>query len=617
MDTLVGSGTLQFGHFRFDRHARKLSRQNAAGDWDPVALGSRASEVLAVLTNKPGEVVSRDAIMDAVWPGVAVEPNNMTVQMAALRRVLDEGGPGESCIQTVPGRGYRFISDITRTVEAALSPTFGPAADPGLAKAATRWWRLRWRGRGAGSGGRTVAGAVADPKRPAPAGLQVPSQAYLMARVVVLLVGGIAGVAWWMLHSTTAPPPSATVGLATAQDRRQSVIVVPFENSSGIAEQDAVAAAITYELTDHLARRHDGPVIPATVVAAHGGKMVDPSAVGRQYGVHFVLVGNARRQDGRLIASAIVYETAGGQRVWSRQFDRQDGPDTQEAIVQSIYESFFQVSVDEEGERAMREHPNSLDARDLILAALSTRLATETKAHIDEKIALIERALTFEPNNFKALERQARLRSARVMAGYSSDPTADLTIAANAADHMLTINANSLLSLRAKSFVLRAQRNWSEAEAVLRRAIDLQPTEANRRAELGVVLLAEGRHLEALESFQKAKRLAGGSDPVYRYEANIAMAELALDQFAAAIAAARQSLSGYPPNSGRFGEVPWLALIAAESGSGEDDAARADLHKFLATSRALGSIAEIEKWPTFGANPKLLDGLRRAGMPAE
>jgi tetratricopeptide (TPR) repeat protein len=203
------------------------------------------------------------------------------------------------------------------------------------------------------------------------------------------------------------------------------------------------------------------------------------------------------------------------------------------------------------------------------------------------------------------------------MNGYSSDPTADLAIAAKAADRLLAIDPNDIDSLRAKAFVLRAQGRWSEAEAVLRRVIDLHPTEANRHWELGLVLMAEGRHQEALASFQTAKRFAGGGDPVFYIDANIAMAELAIGQFDAAIALAQRSLSEYPPDSGRLGEVPWLALIAAETSSGEDAAARADLQKFLATSRSWGSMAAIEKWPTFAVNPKLLDGLRRAGMPAE
>jgi class 3 adenylate cyclase/TolB-like protein len=225
------------------------------------------------------------------------------------------------------------------------------------------------------------------------------SRTVLIAGVVGLLACGAAGVGWWMLHGTTAPTTSSTVASATAQDRRQSVIVLPFENSSGDPTHDGVAAALTRELTDDLARRHDGPVVPTMVAAAYRGKMVDPSATGRQHDVHFALVGSARRQDGRLIVSAIVYETASGRRVWSQQYDRQDGPGAQEAIVQAIFESFWQVSVDEEAARATREHPNSLDARDLIMTGLSTPLASPTKAHYDERIALIDRALALAPNN--------------------------------------------------------------------------------------------------------------------------------------------------------------------------------------------------------------------------
>jgi DNA-binding winged helix-turn-helix (wHTH) protein/TolB-like protein/Tfp pilus assembly protein PilF len=599
------SAAVQFGDFLLDRSAGGLFRLDEKGRAIPITLGSRALDLLCVLVARQGRLVSKQAIMDAVWPSTAVEDHNLTVHISALRRVLDEGRAEGSCIQTVPGRGYRFVIPVRRHEENSTDGDSGgaPFADD----------------IGNSHVGKPAKVLPEPPaaENPTPAPIRVRWRAVLMAGIVGLLVCGTAGVGWWMLQGTTALVASSTVASATVQDRRLSVIVLPLENSSGDPAQDSVAAAITRELTDLLARRNGGPVIPASVAAAYRGKMMDPSATGRQHDVHFALVGSARRRDGRLIVSAIVYEIPSGRRTWSRQFDRQDGLDAQEAIVQAIYESFWQVSVDEEGERAMREHPNSLDARDLIFASQSIRLTTPTKAHLDERIALIERALALEPNNFEGLEQQARFRSARVVSGYSSDPTADLTIAAKAADHLLTIDANHLFSLRAKSFVLRAQGNWSEAEAVLHRAIDLQPTEANRRAELGQVLMAEGRHQEALESLQKAKRLAGGSDPVFLYDANIAMAELGIGQFAGAIASARQSLSGYPPNSGRLGEVPWLALIAAESGSGQDDTARADLQKFLAMPRSWHSMVEIEKWPAFAANPKLLDGLRRAGMPAD
>jgi tetratricopeptide (TPR) repeat protein len=107
---------------------------------------------------------------------------------------------------------------------------------------------------------------------------------------------------------------------------------------------------------------------------------------------------------------------------------------------------------------------------------------------------------------------------------------AGLAIADNAANHALLIQPNSVLALRAKAFALRAQGKWQEAEAVLHRMIDLQPTEANSHWELGQVLMAEGRQQEALECFEATKRFAGGSDSVFIYDAYLAMAELALGQ---------------------------------------------------------------------------------------
>src|SRR6516225_2143411 len=114
MDAPVEGERLVFGDFRLEPRSGRLSRRDAAGAWVPVPIGSRAVEILRVLLDSPGAVVSKDAIMDAVWPSIAVEPNNLTVQIAALRRVLDASRDGESCIQTVPGRGYRIDLGVTR-----------------------------------------------------------------------------------------------------------------------------------------------------------------------------------------------------------------------------------------------------------------------------------------------------------------------------------------------------------------------------------------------------------------------------------------------------------------------------------------------------------------------
>jgi TolB-like protein/Flp pilus assembly protein TadD len=80
----------------------------------PVALGSRALDLLGLLVDRQGELVSKDVIMEAVWPGMVVEEGNLTVQISTLRRILDQNREDGSCIQTVPGRGYRFIAPVRR-----------------------------------------------------------------------------------------------------------------------------------------------------------------------------------------------------------------------------------------------------------------------------------------------------------------------------------------------------------------------------------------------------------------------------------------------------------------------------------------------------------------------
>ena len=102
MDAPVDGERLLFDNFRLEPWAGRLFRRDATGGWEPVPIGARALDILRVLLKAPGVVVSRDAIMDAVWPGIAVEPSNLTVQIAALRRILDESRGGDSSSRPSP-----------------------------------------------------------------------------------------------------------------------------------------------------------------------------------------------------------------------------------------------------------------------------------------------------------------------------------------------------------------------------------------------------------------------------------------------------------------------------------------------------------------------------------
>jgi DNA-binding winged helix-turn-helix (wHTH) protein len=78
----------------------------------PVRVGSRALEILIALLEHPGEQVSKQDLMDRVWPNIFVEAANLTVHISALRRTLRDGRDGNRFIINIPGRGYSFVAPI-------------------------------------------------------------------------------------------------------------------------------------------------------------------------------------------------------------------------------------------------------------------------------------------------------------------------------------------------------------------------------------------------------------------------------------------------------------------------------------------------------------------------
>jgi DNA-binding winged helix-turn-helix (wHTH) protein len=104
------SRQVSFGPFRLLPYQRLLLQ----GD-QQVFLGSRALDILTVLVERPGELVTRAELMSRAWPDTVVVPANLAVHVAALRRALGDGKEGQRYVVTVPGRGYRFVAPVAFT----------------------------------------------------------------------------------------------------------------------------------------------------------------------------------------------------------------------------------------------------------------------------------------------------------------------------------------------------------------------------------------------------------------------------------------------------------------------------------------------------------------------
>lgn len=113
--------------FRFDRFLVQREARRLLVDGSPVKLGSRAFGMLLALIERHDRIVSKNELLDTVWPGVAVEEGNLQVHMVALRKVL-----GQDAIATIPGRGYKFAAPL----EGSANPASAAPPPPANAKIA-------------------------------------------------------------------------------------------------------------------------------------------------------------------------------------------------------------------------------------------------------------------------------------------------------------------------------------------------------------------------------------------------------------------------------------------------------------------------------------------------
>jgi DNA-binding winged helix-turn-helix (wHTH) protein/tetratricopeptide (TPR) repeat protein len=128
-----------FGPFRLDATAEILFRGA-----EPLPVGRRAVGLLRLLVEQPGVPVSKDALVEAAWSGLAVEDSNLTVQIAVLRKALGAEPGGDHWIETLPRRGYRFVGPTITRIEKSVGVEPDTAAARGLAsrQSETARWRV-------------------------------------------------------------------------------------------------------------------------------------------------------------------------------------------------------------------------------------------------------------------------------------------------------------------------------------------------------------------------------------------------------------------------------------------------------------------------------------------
>ncbi len=233
-----------------------------------IHLRPQVMRLLVYLSERQGEVVSSETLMNDLWSGKIVSDATLYNCVAELRHVLSDGIDGQHVIQTVPKKGYRLRLPVSGI--GAREPQDQPGSSPQAASGRSRRWiRL------------TLVGLV-------------------LAASALLMVG------------RQAPDP----------DEKPSIAVLAFDNMSADPEQEYLADGISEEILNRLARIESLRVIARHSSFSFKGKDVDILTMAKQMNVRYVLEGSVRRDGSGVRITAQLVDARENSHLWSEAYDR-------------------------------------------------------------------------------------------------------------------------------------------------------------------------------------------------------------------------------------------------------------------------------------------------------
>ncbi len=484
---------IRFGVFEADVSAGELRRHGHR-----LRLAEQPFQVLLILLERPGEVVSRAELHARLWHEQSFGDfdHGLNNAVLRLREALGDSSTNPRFVETVHRRGYRFIAPV-RTVSAharkpaeanaSADQAAAPAAtsDEGYVPAAFTAIDLQYSGRIRDRFERLVS---------------IPGRRgkLLAVGLVSLCAVGLLGL---LLTRGNGHKPVGSPA---------SLVVLPLENLSGDPNQDYFADGMTDELIANLARIRSLRVISRSTAMAYKGTRKPLSQIARELNVDAVVEGTVLRVSDRVRITAELVQVSSDHHLWADTYESQIGDvlalqnRVSSAIVNEIRINL--TPVDRQRLAATPTvHPEAYENY------LKGRYYwnKRTNQSLARAVGYFERAI--EQDRQYALAYAGLADSYSILGAtiYGSVPTAKAADAAReAAEKALTLDpqlAEGQTSLATVKF--NYEWDWPAAEAGFRRAIELDPNYPTAYQRYSLYLMAMGRVQSSLEEIEKARQL--------------------------------------------------------------------------------------------------------------
>jgi len=470
------------------------SRRLLGPDGAVVELTPRLFDALLFMVENAGQLLDKDRLLAALWPGVVVEENSLSQCMSGLRKALGDDAQRPRFIQTVPRRGFRFIAPVVlagddEEADAASNPPNPPSPPSQAAQAAPP------------DSTDSVPAAPTVPARPAAPERRGRRLALFAAGGIGLVVLGSFGT--WAWRSRLAPVAPGAVN---------TLAVLPFKPIAATPRDELLEVGMAESLVARLSNLPGVAVRSVGSVRRYAGTEQDPISAARELQVTWIIDGSVQRAEGRVRVTARLLNTASGEAAWSGSFDETEKGvfDLQDAISAKVA-GVLAPHLERRGRSRLvgAGGTRQVDAYQFYLMARQHAQGIKN-AGLVKSVALYRQAVALDPAYALAWSGMGEAYR-RMVFGADGEPAVVLLEAARCNERAVQLDPD-LAEGHAGVGWVRFWRDWDwpGAATAFERALALNASEANAHLGYSQLLSVLGRPADALQHLRQARE----SDPL-------------------------------------------------------------------------------------------------------
>jgi TolB-like protein/DNA-binding winged helix-turn-helix (wHTH) protein/Tfp pilus assembly protein PilF len=474
MKVAPSSHLVRFGVFEVDLRAGELRKQGVK-----LRLPEQSFQILAMLLEHPGELVTREEIQDRLWPNDTIVEfeNSINAAVRRLRLALGDSADEPRFVETLARRGYRLIVEVERPPEAGNRAEPSPSPSPEVVASAP------------------LVSLAKGHKKALLAGFAV-----LAVLALGLYLSRIDRMGFDRAARSQERGPAEA-----AREAIDSIAVLPFQNIGGDRETEYLSDGITEGIISALSRLPRLRVMARSMVFHYKGSDVDPRKIGGDLKVRAVITGRVALRGNTLMISTEMMEVKDGSQLWGEQYSRKlaDAIAIQEEMARDISERLRLRITGEEKRLLTRRYTENVEAYELYLKGryfLNRYKATD----LQRSIEYFQQAIARDPRY--ALPYAGLADSFRVLAYvHRMAIKENFEKSKAAATKALEIDETVSEAHFSLAMVLEFwDWDWAGAERHLKRALELNPNSADLHNEYGLYLARIGRGEEARRELDRA-----------------------------------------------------------------------------------------------------------------